>query len=105
MGRAHLGPVHGRLGPRIRSLRWTSPRPLGVGATREIVLRQFIAVREHFFRWDEGSRYSFHGECNRPVRRFAEDYLVEKTPGGCRFTWTIAFEPADDRRAAAVPAR
>jgi hypothetical protein len=82
----------------IRRLEWTSPRPLGVGATREIELSgNSFALREHFFRWDEGTRYCFYGvQCNRPVlRRFAEDYVIEKTPGGSRFTWTIALEPAD----------
>lgn len=80
----------------IKSLRWTSPRPFGVGTTREVVLPgSVMTVRERFFRWEEGSRKSFYGtEINRPVvARFAEDYLVEPTAQGCRFTWTIAFEP------------
>jgi uncharacterized protein YndB with AHSA1/START domain len=82
----------------IRSLRWTSPRPFGVGTTREIVLvGKVLAVRELFFRWDEGSRKSFYAtDINMPVvARFAEDYLVEKTARGSRFTWTIAFEPTE----------
>lgn len=81
----------------IHSLRWTSPRPFGVGTTREVVLPgRLMTVRERFFRWEEGSRKSFYGtEINRPVvARFAEDYLIEPTTRGCRFTWTIAFEPA-----------
>lgn len=81
----------------IHSLRWTSPRPFGVGTTREVVLPgRVMTVRERFFRWEEGVRKSFYGtEINRPVvGRFAEDYLVEPTRDGCRFTWTIAFEPA-----------
>lgn len=80
----------------IHSLRWTSPRPFGVGTTREVVLPgRVMAVRERFFRWEEGRRKSFCGtETNRPVvARFAEDYLVEPGPLGARFTWTIAFEP------------
>jgi hypothetical protein len=80
----------------IHALRWTSPRPFGVGTTREVVLPgRVMAVRERFFRWEDGQRKSFYGtEINRPVvSRFAEDYLVEPTAGGCRFTWTIAFEP------------
>jgi uncharacterized protein YndB with AHSA1/START domain len=80
----------------IHSLRWTSARPFGVGTTREVVLPgKVMTVRERFFRWEEGSRKSFYGtEINRPVvDRFAEDYLVEQTARGSRFTWTIAFEP------------
>jgi uncharacterized protein YndB with AHSA1/START domain len=82
----------------LHSLTWTSPRPFGVGTTREVVLPgKVLTVRERFFRWEEGSRKSFYGtEVNRPVlNRIAEDYLVEKTDSGSRFTWTIALEPTD----------
>ena len=80
----------------LPALRWTSPRPFGVGTTREVVLPLWAAtVREYFFRWDEGERSSFYGtELNRPLlRSFAEDYVVEPTATGSRFTWTIAVEP------------
>jgi uncharacterized protein YndB with AHSA1/START domain len=80
----------------LRSLEWTSPRPFGVGTTRSVALfGNSFAIRERFFRWEDGSRKSFHGtELSRPLlRRFAEDYLVEKTADGSRFTWTIALEP------------
>ena len=80
----------------VKSLTWTTPRPFGVGTTREVVLPIGAAsVRERFFHWDEGHHYSFYVyEMNRPmVRRFAEDYVVEDRPGGgSRFTWTIAIE-------------
>lgn len=84
-----------RLG--VRSLHWLTPRPFGVGTRREVVLPlAAMTIREEFFRWDEGRRYSFCvREANRGVlRRFAEDYLVEPMPEGCRFTWTIALTPA-----------
>ncbi len=79
------------------SVRWTSPRPFGVGTGREVTLPlHLMTVRERFFIWDEGKRYSFVvEEANRPgLLRFAEDYVVEATPTGSRFTWTIAIEPA-----------
>jgi hypothetical protein len=79
---------------------WTCPAPRGVGATREVRLPGGAAtLREHFFRWDEGSGYSFYvTEANRSVfARFAEDYVVESTPTGSRFTWTMAIEPAPGR--------
>ena len=67
------------MGPGMRiALRWTSPRPFGIGTAREVVLPLRAAtVRERFFRWDEGKGYSFYVEqMNRPgVRRFAEDYV------------------------------
>jgi hypothetical protein len=85
----------------LRRLEWTSPRPFGVGTTREVVLPlAAAAVRERFFRWQDGSRMSFYGTAiNRPLlRRFAEDYLVEETEQGSRFTWTIALEPTERSR-------
>ena len=79
-------------------IEWTSPRPLGVGATRTAVaLRGANVLHERFFRWEEGRRKSFYVvEASAPFfRRFAEDYLVEPmTETTCRFTWTIAAEPS-----------
>ena len=84
------------MGPGLRiKLRWTSPRPFGIGTTREVGLPSAMTVRERFFRWDEGKGYSFYVEsANRPgIRRFAEDYAIEPATAGSRFTWTIAIEP------------
>ena len=84
----------------VRRLTWTSPRPFGVGTTREVVLPLgAMSLREHFFRWDEGAGYSFYAvEANRPgLRRFAENYVVEADGAGSLLTWTIA-----DRAAAAA---
>jgi len=83
-------------------LRWLTPRPFGIGTGREVVLPLgLMTVRERFFIWDEGTRYAFYVEsANRPViEKFAEDYLVEKTETGSRFTWTIAIEAAPRYRA------
>lgn len=82
--------------PLLSTLRWTSPRPFGVGTTREITMpAKALALRERFFVWEEGRRHSFHATAStRPFfRRFAEDYVVEPTSTGSRFTWTFAFEP------------
>ncbi|MDT4986597.1 MAG: hypothetical protein QOI74_691 [Micromonosporaceae bacterium] len=79
----------------LRRLTWTSDRPFGVGTTREVVLPLgSMTVRERFFRWDEGSGYSFYvAEANRPgIRQFAEDYVVEPDGDGALLTWTIAIE-------------
>lgn len=76
-------------------LRWTSPPPFDIGATREVVLPlRAMSFRERFFRWDAGEGYSFFvEEANRPIfTRFAENYEIEKTATGSRFTWTIAYE-------------
>ena len=80
----------------LRRLEWTSPRPFGVGTSREVDLAAgLVTIKERFFRWEEGERYSFYAESvNRNVlHAFAEDYVVERTSGGSRFTWTIAMTP------------
>jgi hypothetical protein len=85
----------------IKRLTWTSPRPFGIGTTREVILSGgLIGIRERFFRWEDGRRMSFAAtECDRKLlRRFAEDYLVEPRPGGSTFTWTIATEPVPKAR-------
>jgi hypothetical protein len=82
---------------RAVSIHWTSPRPFGVGTTRQAsVLRGASKVQERYFLWEEGRRHAFYvTEANVPAfKRLAEDYLVESDgPGRCRFTWTIAIEP------------
>ena len=88
-------------GPSVKEVNWLSPRPFGVGTTREVVLAGGLArVHERFFRWDDGSGYSFAVyEASVPVfRRFAEDYSVQ--PDGANnqatlFNWTVAIEPKD----------
>ena len=70
----------------LQDVRWTSPRPFGVGTTREVALAPgLVRVHERYFRWDEGRGNSFFVyEANAPVfKRFAEDYVVEPD-GACR---------------------
>jgi carbon monoxide dehydrogenase subunit G len=86
----------GAWGLGVQSLHWTSPRPFGIGTTREVKLPLGImTVRERFFVWDEGKRYAFEVyEANRGFyRRFAENYVIEPRGNGSRLTWTIAVEP------------
>lgn len=82
---------------RALSIDWTSPRPFGVGTTRQAtVLRGVSKVQERYFIWEEGRRNTFYVTgANAPLfRRLAEDYVVEPDgPSRCRFTWTIALEP------------
>lgn len=82
-------------GPGVRQVRWLSPRPFGVGTTREVELAMGIAtVRERFLVWDEGKRYAFEVyESNRSgFQRFGENYVLEERNGGSRLTWTVAIE-------------
>lgn len=84
----------------LDGITWTSPRPFGVGTTREVSsLKGAVGFRERYFRWEEGRRKSFTVlQATAPlVRSFAEDYLVEPSGDGsasCTFTWTIAYEPS-----------
>ncbi len=88
--------------PAVTGFKWTTPRPFGVGTERELTIGGgAVKVREHFYRWEEGKRKSFYvAASTRPgINRFAEDYIVESTPGGSRLTWVVAVEP---KRAAKV---
>ena len=80
------------------SVRWTSPRPFGVGTTRAVkVLGGLSAGEEHFFIWEEGRRCAFYFRyANLPVfKSLAEDYLVEPDDTGrCRLTWRIGVTPS-----------
>ena len=75
-------------------LRWGAP-PLGVGTVREVTLAEVFTVRERFFRWVEGRRFSFSGlDASLPgLRNVAEDWVIEPTPSGSRLTWTLALGP------------
>lgn len=79
----------------ITGSQWSSPRPFGVGTTRTVTVgRGAAALRERFFRWDEGLRMTFAAEAStRPgLRRFAEDVALTPTPTGTRLTWTFAVD-------------
>ena len=70
--------------------------PYGFGAWRNIQAMHLLRLREYFFRWDDERRlYSFYGtSATLPVfQSFAEDYVVDETPAGSRFTWTFAATP------------
>lgn len=81
--------------PMLKEITWTSPRPFGVGTTREVAPPAGPRVRERYFHWDEGRSQSFYVyESSMPLfRRFAEDYVVEPDGADTLFTWTVAVEP------------
>jgi len=82
-------------GPSIKKVTWTSPRPFGVGTTREVAAPGGSTMRERYFRWDEGKSHAFYAyESSIPLfRRFAEDYIVEPDGDATVFTWVVAIEP------------
>jgi Polyketide cyclase / dehydrase and lipid transport len=86
----------------LAGVTWTSARPFGQGTTRTVRTPFGLALKEVYFRWEEGTRKSFYvAEATAPLfRTFAEDYLVEETsPSSCLFTWTVAFETPAAARA------
>ena len=84
-------------GPSIKKVTWTSPRPYGVGTTRDVVAPGGSTMRERYFRWDEGKSHAFYVyESTIPIlRRFAEDYIVEPVGDQTLFTWVVAIEAKD----------
>ncbi len=79
------------------SIDWTSPAPFGVGTTRTVHVLGLIAVKERYYRWEEGHRKTFCGVgMNLPLfSQLAEDYIVEpRGEGACDFTWKIAIAPS-----------
>jgi len=85
----------------VQAVEWSSPRPFGIGTTRTVTLPlHSMTAHEQYFVWDEGKRHAFFlREANRAfLRRMAEDYLIEPSPSGCRFTWTFAIEPLPKTR-------
>ncbi len=88
----------------ITKVTWTSPEPRGVGTTRVVEMRGGIVGDEEYLAWEPFTRMTFRfNECStKAVAAFAEDYLVEAIPGGCRLTWTMAQKPAGPGRLAMV---
>ena len=88
-------PLHWCRGLRLQ---WTSPRPFGVGTTRQAkMMGGAMTADEHFFIWDEGRRHAFYfAQVNMPIfTSFAEDYAVESDGvGRCRFTWRVGLTPS-----------
>jgi Polyketide cyclase / dehydrase and lipid transport len=82
-------------GSTLKSVTWTSPRPFGVGTTREVAPPVGPRMRERYFLWEEGRRHAFaaYESTAQLFNRFAEDYLVEPDGDDTLFTWVLALEP------------
>jgi|SRR6185312_5581012 len=88
----------------ITKVTWTSPEPRGVGTTRIVEMRGGIVGNEEFLAWEPFTHmaFRFNERSTKSVAAFAEDYLVEVIPGGCRLTWTMAQKPAGAAKLAMV---
>ncbi|EFV12233.1 SRPBCC family protein [Segniliparus rugosus] len=77
-------------------IRWTSPQPFGVGATRTATIGGSAKADERYFIWDnQARRKAFYVErFNAPgLNALAEDYRVAPDGSGSVFSWTIVVEP------------
>ena len=81
--------------PVLDRLRWLTPRPLTEGAVRVLRVARLFTIEEHFYRWEEERRATFHvTSSTRPVlNALAEDFVLEPTASGTRLTWTMALDP------------
>jgi hypothetical protein len=99
----------GRWLPDIRSARWLTSEPHGVGSVREVRLAT-MAVHEKVLIWEPGERFVFTiVRASLPLlKRMVEDYRFEKSRPGergssqgydgsaratTRIRWTIAYQP------------
>jgi len=81
--------------PVLDRLRWLTPRPLTQGAVRVLRVARLFSIEEHFYRWEDERRATFHVvSSTRPVlNALAEDFVLEPTANGTRLTWTMALDP------------
>jgi hypothetical protein len=82
--------------PLLDRLRWLTARPHVQGAVRVVRVARLFTLEEHFYRWEEPRRATFHVTgVTRPVLdALAEDFVLEPTAtGGTRLTWTMALAP------------
>lgn len=81
--------------PDLRSARWLSSEPHGVGSVREVVL-PLLRVEEKVLVWEPGQRFVFNiSRTSIPMlRRMVEDFRLTARPDGqTRVQWTIAYQP------------
>lgn len=79
----------------ITGVTWTSPPPLGLGATRQVSMRGGLVADEVFIAWEDDVRMAFRfAEVNKGlVKGFAEDYqITDLGDGTCRIDWVMAMD-------------
>jgi len=80
--------------PDVRSVKWVTSAPHGIGSVREGRLPT-IAVQEKVLVWEPGERFSFTiVRASVPIlKRMVEDYRFDPASGGAtRVRWTIAYQ-------------
>lgn len=79
----------------IKKVTWTSPKPFGVGTTRDVDITGGLTVHERFFAWDAPYRMGFYfvGTNKPAVNALAEYYELEPMGDGrTRFVWRFGYE-------------
>jgi hypothetical protein len=79
----------------IQKVEWTSPKPYGVGTTRNVHMMGDMIGYEEFVEWERGKRmaFSFLGCSKDATSKFLEDYRVtDLGNGSCRVEWYMAME-------------
>lgn len=79
----------------IQRVEWTSPKPYGVGTTRNVHMMGDMIGYEEFVEWERGKRmaFSFVGCSKDATSKFLEDYRVtDLDNGSCRVEWYMAME-------------
>jgi hypothetical protein len=80
--------------PPITDVKWTSPKPFGMGTTRTVSMIAGLVGDEVFIAWDYPKRMAFcFTHCShKMVESFAEDYLVTPLDNGkTRLEWTMGI--------------
>lgn len=80
----------------ITAVTWTSPKPFGVGTTRDIDMK-LGAVSEYFYAWEAGRRMAFRFVSGKApmFAAFVEDYEVIPTgDDSCEIVWRYGVELA-----------
>jgi Polyketide cyclase / dehydrase and lipid transport len=81
--------------------RWTSPKPYGVGSTREIELR-ILTVKERFLVWEPGKRLTFSIDAITVplIKGMVEDMQLEPiSDTSTLLRWRAYYDPSAIMRA------
>jgi len=79
----------------IQKVEWTSPKPFGVGTTRNVHMMGDMIGYEEFVEWEHGKRmaFTFLGCSKDATEKFLEDYRVtDLGDGTCSVEWHMAMD-------------
>jgi len=78
--------------PNMKSATWMDKA--GVGSERAVKVGS-IGIVEHFIHWEPHKRFSFYvKETTMPFAKImVEDYIIEPTQNGSRFTYKVGMTP------------